>query len=169
MTISIGPSWVILCHFSGVDSQSAHKIPDSFGYPISTGSRTLCYKEIHPLLLECFMSFHRCMGNVGGVSGSIYKSLVVHTMWFYSRLNLKLYANCQIWGCLSIEEKDHNIIKGRYPLLLKYFIPLLRCMKNVEGLSDKIYKSLMCQTVPFLSSLTLKSLIQCKIQGTLSR
>ena len=46
--------------------------------------------------------------------------------------------------------------KERYPLLLKCFIALLRCMSKMGGASDSIFEPLMVQTVSFLLRSTLK-------------
>ena len=48
-------------------AQVAHKMPD-LGYPLSTANGMLYYKERQPLLLEYFITFLRCIRQIGGAS-----------------------------------------------------------------------------------------------------
>ena len=97
-----------------IHSQIAYNIPH-LGYPTSMGSRTRCCKETNPLLLDCFVSFLRWIGSVGWVSGSIYKPLVVHAVYFLSRSTLKLYVKLQDLGephYLSTQERN-DMLQGK--------------------------------------------------------
>ena len=54
----------------------------NFGHQISLRNTTLCHKDIHPLLLECFLTFLRWMRVVGRASGDIPDLLIVITVSF---------------------------------------------------------------------------------------
>ena len=43
----------------------------SFWYPLSMANRMICYKERHPLFMECFQTILRCTRQMGGASHSI--------------------------------------------------------------------------------------------------
>ena len=50
-----------------------------FGYPLSKGSVMLCYKERHPLLLDYFIAFLKCIRMVGRSTGGLYDLLMGYT------------------------------------------------------------------------------------------
>ena len=50
-----------------------------FTYPLSKGSVMLCYKERHPLLLDYFIAFLRCIRMVGRSTGGLYDLLMGYT------------------------------------------------------------------------------------------
>jgi len=110
------------------------------GYPISTGNGTLCCKERDPLLLTYVISFFRCIWKAEGSSDSIYKSLVVHITPF-CRGCLSNCMQTARFGSLSARET-----MGWYTTMrLKCFMTFVRCIMQVNGLSNSIYKPLMCQ------------------------
>ena len=43
----------------------------SFWYPLSMANKMICYKERHPLFMECFQTILRCTRQMGGASHSI--------------------------------------------------------------------------------------------------
>ena len=53
-------------------------------------------KEIHLLLLECFVTFLRYIGMIGLASDSINETLVIHTISFLPNTALKFQAKYQI-------------------------------------------------------------------------
>ena len=57
--------------------------------------------------------------------------------------------------------------KERYLLLMKCFIPFLRCVKMVERASGSIYEPLMVHIVSFLAATNLKFHAKFQISGTL--
>ena len=50
-----------------------------FRYPLSKGNVMLCYKERHPLLLDYFIPFLKCIRMVGRATSSLYESLMGYT------------------------------------------------------------------------------------------
>ena len=56
----------------------------------------------------------------------------------------------------------------RHPLLLKWSITFLTCIRKLRGAFKKIYKPLIVSAMPFLLCLTLKFHTKCQIWGTLS-
>ena len=48
-------------------------------YPIRKGNVMVCYKERHPLLLDYFIPFLKCISNVGRAAISVYESLMGQT------------------------------------------------------------------------------------------
>ena len=62
----------------------------------STGNGMLYCKEIHLLLLECFITFLRYIGMIGLASDSINETLVIHTISFLPNTALKFQAKYQI-------------------------------------------------------------------------
>ena len=81
---------------SEMGSQIAYKIPD-FGYPLSTENDMFSCKERHLLLIGWFMTFLRCMRMIGGVSNSIYKTLMAHTMLFPQCWVSNYTQNTRFW------------------------------------------------------------------------
>ena len=82
------------------NSQISSKISD-FGHPLHKENRILCCKESHPLLLECFITFHRYIWIAREASGIIYKQVMVYTVSFLPKTTLKFHAKYQILGTLS--------------------------------------------------------------------
>ena len=56
--------------------------------------------------------------------------------------------------------------KERHPLLLKYFITFLRCIRMISIFSDSILKSVIVHMVSFLLKSTLKIHGKCQSFGT---
>ena len=56
----------------------------------------------------------------------------------------------------SLQRKGEDILRGRYTLLLNYFITFFGCKMQVIGFTYSIYKPLMCRAVLFLSKFPLK-------------
>ena len=113
------------------------------------------YKERHTLQLKWFITFPRYIRKVGILSGSIYKYLYVSNCAIsveidsqnaYRMLDL-VYHLCKGNGMLCHDE--------RHPLVMKWSITFLRCIRKVGALSDSIYMPIMCQNVLFLSDTTL--------------
>ena len=136
--------------------------------PLITGNGMMCCKEGHPLLLEWFPTFLRCIIMIRGASDSIYKTPVFHNMTFLLKTTLKLlkmsnwsgYPPCTQHGMLSYKE--------RQPLLLECSITFLECNILMRRAFDIIYKILM---VPIIFSLPRTNLIfhvKWQISGTLS-
>ena len=67
----------------------------------------MCCKERLPLLLKYFITFFRRIHLVGGASISIYKTLMVHIMFFLLKITLKCHAKCKISGTLSAQKRGY--------------------------------------------------------------
>ena len=103
------------------------------GYPLCMGNGMLCYDERHPLLMKCFITFLRCISKAGRAYGIITLPLIVHTLLFLSRSNLKLHTKYQILGTVSISTESGMLwCQDRHPLLLKYLTIFSPCMRNAS-------------------------------------
>ena len=92
-------------------------------------------------------------GSHSPVSTDVYYSQIPHKM-----PNL---------GCctLSTQEMGWCTYKKRQPLLLKFVVPFLRCIRKVRGASDSIYKSHIGHINIFFSRPTFKLHENCQIWG----
>ena len=149
------------------NSQLSCKISD-FGHPLSTGNGLLYCKEIHPLLLGCFITFLTCIEGITGDPDSINEHLMSNTMSLLQKMSLNYHAKYRIMGTLSAQRMDWCTVKEIHPLLLECFITFLRCIKGITDDSDSIYKHLIANTMSFLSKTTLKFHAKYQILGTRS-
>ena len=128
----------------------------------------LCYKERHPLLLDYFIPFLKCISNVGRAAISVYESLMGQTSCHFCKEQTSNFM--QIWD-FEHPLSTQNVLlcyKERYLLLMKCFMTFLRCIKMVERSSDIIYEPLMVHNVLFLPTMNLKFHAKWQSLGTLS-
>ena len=128
-----------------------------------------CYKERHPLLLDCFIPFLKYIRVVGRATGSIDESLMVHNMSaFLPITNIKFHANLRFWA--PSQHRTGTVLlcyRERYLLLIKCFITFLRCVKMAERASGIIYEPIMVHNVSFLPTTNLKFHAKFQFSGTL--
>ena len=79
----------------------------------------------------------------------------------FARIDFQISCNMPNLGYPLSIGNGMLCCKKRHPLLLKCTIIFLRCIKKMGGASCSIYKPHLCQTVLFLSKLTLKFYIKC--------
>ena len=84
-----------------------------FGQTLSTRNGMMCYKERHALLLECVITFLRCIRMIRGTSESIYSPPMVYTVSFVAKTNIKFHEIYQILGTLSEQIIGFLCHKGR--------------------------------------------------------
>ena len=89
-----GQAWIISAKNY---SQTSGKI-SYFGHPFSTGKGMLCCKETHTLMLECFITFLRCIWMLTGSSGSIYKHRMAKSVLFLPKTTIKFQENIRNWA-----------------------------------------------------------------------
>ena len=126
------------------------------GHPFNMGHGILGCKKRHPLLLECFILFLKCIRMNQWVLDSICNPLMVHTVSFWPTHRPQIS-----WKMLDLR---HHINMGsgmlpckkRHWLLLGCFVTVLKCMRMIRGALDSMYKSLMAHKVIFLLKPTLK-------------
>ena len=99
-------------------SQIAYKnIPD-FGHPLSNWKwDDVLYKERHPLLLECFITFLRCIRKMEGAADSICEPLKygsqcaitseVDSQTGYKIQDLGTLSTPRRMGCCTAHERRH--------------------------------------------------------------
>ncbi len=77
-----------------VDSEIAHKMQDFGKYPLMVSNEMLYREEVHSLLVKCFKTFIRYIGQMGGGYGNISVSTThgPHCMPFPPTLTLKLHT-----------------------------------------------------------------------------
>ena len=128
-------------------------------HPLCTEIGMLCHKERHTLLLECFITFLRCMRMNGRASVSIYMPLMVHTVSFILKTPLNFHVRqCQRLGTPFLKGNGISCCKERHPLLIKCLITFLRYMRMIGRASHSIYRLVMVNTVLYYTkhNITLK-------------
>ena len=132
-------------------SLSVFRQNNQFGGSIShviKNVRLLC-KDMHPLLLECYLTSLICINIIQSASDSISNPLMVLTVFFFPK-------HSQFWG--KIINLGSQIIMGNmtlyrkdmYPLLLECFPTSIRCISMIGSASDSICDPLVVVTVSFL-------------------
>ena len=90
------PLWSSQCIFYQNHSQVSSKISDSGQY-INMENMILCCKDIHSLVLECFITSLRCTRMVGRSSDSVSESPMVITVYILPKLLSSFKQNIQSW------------------------------------------------------------------------
>ena len=75
-----------------------------FRYPLSTENAMMCYKERHPLLLKCLITFLRYIMMILGAPDRLYNPHMVHTVSFLPKITLIFHHKYQLLGTLSAWE-----------------------------------------------------------------
>ena len=138
-----------------------------FGYPPSKGDAMPCYKERHPLLLDCFIPFLKYIRVVGRATGSIDESLMVHNMSaFLPITNIKFHANLRFWAP-SQHRNCAAVLQGEVSIVDQVFHNLPPMCK--DGWKSFWYHMWAHHGPQCVVSANNKSQISCKIQfsGTL--
>ena len=78
------------------------------GYQISIGYVTLCRKDKHPLLLDCFLTSHRCITMIISASESALDLLMINTVSFLTKLPPSFKQNNQ-FGAPDQHGKCDNV------------------------------------------------------------
>ena len=73
-------------------------------YPQRTGYGVLSYKGRYPLVLDCIVTFLRCIRMVEQASNGIYMPVMIITVLFLSKTTIKFHAENQIQGILFVHE-----------------------------------------------------------------
>ena len=141
--------------FAKADSLIAHYQMPHLGYPLRIWNEILCCKRKHTLLMKCFKTYLIFIRRMGGAWVSIYMPHMAHTVSFFTKVGTQIWHKMPELGYPLSKWNGVIYHKERYPLLLKCFIPFLRCMKNMGGKSGRIYASLMVYTISFLPRPTL--------------
>ena len=112
--------------------------------------------ERHPLLLECFISFLRCIRMIIGASDSICKaSHCPHHVISTKRKPSNFMQNIRFRDPFSTGI-GLMCCNERHPLLLGCFITLLGCIRMIRGASEYICKQITVYIIPFLPKTTNK-------------
>ena len=116
----------------------------------------MCYKERHSLLLEWFINFLRCMRMNRRASGSIFETLMVHSVSFLLKTTLKFHKNISdfrhllsvqkigCWCCTACNE--------RLLLVFVCFLTILGCTWDIRRASNSIYEPCMVHIMSFLTN-----------------
>ena len=97
----------------------------------------MCYKGRHTLLLECLISFLRCMRKMGGISNCTYN--VPHGIQCAISAKIESQTACKLTDLSGFSEI--LCYKEWQPLLLERFSAFLQCMTMIRGASNNIYKA----------------------------
>ena len=148
-----------------IDSYILHKMLD-FKYPLRTGNAKCddVLQEETSIATQVFRNLpwkHK----KGGRSFSHYLEapFCPHQV-ISARIDFQISCNMPNLGYPLSIGNGMLCCKKRHPLLLKCAIIFLRYIKSMRGGSGSIYKPLLCQTVLFLSKLTLKFYINARFQ-----
>ena len=125
----------------------------SFWYPLSMANGMICYKERHPLFMECFQTILRCTRQMRGASHSICLQLMGLIVPFSTvpKPTLKLHPKYQILVPAQYgrwEAKGMLYHTETQPLLMKCFKTILSCTIQMKEASDSFCKPHMGLTVP---------------------
>ena len=142
-------------HSVKIGSKIAYKMSD-LGYPLRMGNGMSCYEEKHSLLMKWFITFFRCIQWMIATSDSLKKLPIAYFMPFLHKLTLKFHTKCQIWGTLALRGNEILWYKKRQSLPLKWFKPILVCIRNAAGAYDLIHTSHIVHIESFLLRPTLK-------------
>ncbi len=131
-----------------MNAQFLNKIPN-VGHHLSPGNVKICCKDSNSSLLECFLTFLRCIRMIGRAYNSISDPRLVNQLYFYQmnpQISSKItnfrhhLSPCSMVMCL---EESH-------PLLLECFLTFLRCIRMIGRSSDSISDPLLVNTLSFL-------------------
>ena len=122
----------------------------------------MCYKERHPLLLKCFITFLRYTMMVQRAPDRIYSPHMIHTESFLPKITHKV-------GSCKMSAFGHPLCMGdgmlcyikRHPLLIKCLLSSLRCTRIVGITFDSIYRAHYGQHCAI--STANNSQISCKV------
>ena len=78
-------------------AQISSKMPN-FEHQIILGDGAICHKDMHIMLLECFLTPCRCIRMVGRASGGISNPLMVNKLSFLPELLSNVNQNYQFWA-----------------------------------------------------------------------
>ena len=136
--IPLRSSW---CPFYQIYTQISSKIT-IFEHTIKQGNATLCRKNMHQLLLKCFISSLRYIRVNGSASDSVSDSHKVNTVSFYQNYS-QISSIITHFGHQISPENVMLYAKDRHPMLLAWFITSLRCLGIIQRATVRIYDSLM--------------------------
>ena len=74
----------------------------SFWYPLSMANGMICYKERHPLFMECFQTILRCTRQMRGASHSICLQLMGLIVPFSTETNSQITPKIPDFGTRSV-------------------------------------------------------------------
>ena len=128
----------------------------------------MCYKERHPLLLECFLTFPQYISIIRGTFDNIWKPLIVHIISFLPIANIKFHAKYQIVSTLSEHEMGWCVTRRDIHCCLSVSLSPFDILRMFRGASGSIYNQFMIHTVSFLPTTNVRFQAKCQISGALS-
>ena len=94
----------------------------SFWYPLNLANGMICYKERHPLFMECFQTILRCTRHTRGASRSICLQLKGLIVPFSTDTNSLITPKIPDFGKYPLSMADGMMYcKEQQPLLMKCF------------------------------------------------
>ena len=105
------PLWSTPCHFYQKQLLK-FKQNNTFWQLLSMGNRMPCYMEIHPLLLECFITLPSCIMMTVRSFDSNWELFMLKIMSFLPKTALNFWAKYQILGTLSTWEMGCRDIRS---------------------------------------------------------
>ena len=169
MTASKVPHGPLHVNSIGNNSQMSCKISD-FGHLLYPGpeNETSCCKERHPSLLECVMTFPRCIwGWLEELMAASTSHIWSTSCHFYQKQLSKLCKMSDV-GLPLCPGNKMMWYNGRCILLLMWSITAIRCITKIGRPSTTICKHLMVYIMSFLPKTTIKFHAKYHISGTLS-
>ena len=135
-----------------------------FGHPHRTGNVLLCWcKERYLLSMKCFIAFLRCVKMVKGAFDRMYEPLMIHNVSFLPTTNLKFDAKTSVFSYPLKKGSVMLCYNGRHPLVLNYFMPLLKYIRIVGRATGSLYESFMVHSMSFLpiTNITFHANVRC--------
>ena len=139
-----------------------------FGLLLRTGNEMMCCKEIHPLLLECLITFLRYRSMIGRASEGIYNACHGQHLVNPTTNNSQFLCKIAAFGHPFHTRNGMLCCKDLHILLLECLITILTYRTMFGRAFDSIHKSGMVNTVSLLPNITLKFHVKCQFLGSCS-
>ena len=142
----------------------------SFVAPLSKPNRMLHYKKRHPLLVNCFKTFHRYMRRLEEAFGITRQQLILMGHTVSSSPNVGSQITHKLWDLEYALSKVNGILYyNEIPPLIVYCLITSMSAYGRYGELLTAYTSRLCVTLfHFTLRLTLKLHTKCQFCGTLS-
>ena len=119
LTAYVIPLWSTQCPFLP-KLLSNFKQDSDFCYQSSMGKRILCYKEMHPLLIECCLTSLRCIRRIDSASLAEYLIPLWPTQFFFTQNTLIFQVRQKYIGHQNSLDKCDTVLYGN-----AYIAPLV--------------------------------------------
>ena len=99
------------------------------------------YNEWHPLLLDCLVTFLRCIIQIREAFGSLYQPLMGHIVPFSTKVDSQIACKIQDLGTLFGKANGILYCKDAHTLLLNCLLTFYICVHEVYAELQTSYLS----------------------------